>query len=83
MVVQLTGITLESRMANRHPCVESLFLAEILRKFPVIPLSAGKRKPGDRFRRTASATTQSAVSAFCRDCRERPAIGGVFRLRLD
>jgi hypothetical protein len=26
-------------------------------------------------------TTQSAVLAFCRDCRERPAVGGVFCLR--
>ena len=29
----------------------------------------------------ALATTQSAVLAFCRDCRERPAIGGVFYIR--
>jgi hypothetical protein len=31
---------------------------------------------------TASATTQSSVFAFCRDCRERPAIGGVFHSPL-
>jgi hypothetical protein len=36
--VQLAGITLEFRMANRHQLVGSLFLVEIFKKFPVIGL---------------------------------------------
>src|SRR3974390_2784265 len=47
-------------------------------KFPVnFPVSR-EIAPGDRFRSTASATTQSAISGFAGDIRERPAIGGEF-----
>jgi hypothetical protein len=40
--------------------------------------SLNQRVPGSS---PGAPTTQSAVLAFCRDCRERPATGGLFRLR--
>ena len=39
--MQLAGINIEFRMDNRHQLVESLVLAEIFRKFPVIVWETG------------------------------------------
>jgi hypothetical protein len=52
MAVQLTGIAIEFRWISRHKPVRSLFLVRIFKKIPVIGI-------GDRFRQTASTTTQS------------------------